>query len=557
MYEVSLTATKTGSFSLRVRSNDGSMKSLHSLYDPEAEARVIVDTFRFGGKGILVVLGLGLGYHVKELVRRFPEAEIVVVEAMPEIYELAMRHGIISDVKGAIKFFVGHTPQDVIEGITKYQIDRGMPPLSIFTMSSAISAFPGYYRPIADKLNGAARVRLWERLRYLKFKEDRLKIGIIDFGYFLNVEVEKAIRGLGHIVTKVRGDEEETPGEILKRVAQSIVDFKPDFIISINHLGFDEEGILTSFLNSIEMPIASWYVDSPNIILKGFYKNVSPYVSIFLWDKGYIKDIKDSGFESVEHLPLAADEDTFRPLRLRQEDAKRFGVDVGFVGNSMVKPTNERLKEIPEEIHPIVERLARLLSSKRMSFDDALKTLDDSTIKKIRLFPNEDRLNMERAVLWRATLLYRLSCIEKIKEFKHIIHGDRGWQSLLNKDFNLAPELSYYRELPIFYNACKINFNATSLQMITAVNQRVFDVPACGSFLITDYQEAIDELFDVGKEVVVYKDKEEIPDLIKFYLNNPSERGRIAAKGRERVLREHTYRHRLNRMIQVMRERYS
>ena len=46
--------------------------------------------------------------------------------------------------------------------------------------------------------------------------------------------------------------------------------------------------------------------------------------------------------------------------------------------------------------------------------------------------------------------------------------------------------LNYYKDLPLLYNACKINFNATSLQMKEAVNQRVFDVPACGAFLLTD-----------------------------------------------------------------------
>jgi spore maturation protein CgeB len=92
--------------------------------------------------------------------------------------------------------------------------------------------------------------------------------------------------------------------------------------------------------------------------------------------------------------------------------------------------------------------------------------------------------------------------------------------------------------------------------MLGAVNQRVFDVPACGSFLLTDHQKAIEELFEVGKEIVTYKNVEEIPELVRFYLNNPDAREKIAMKGRERVLKEHTYKHRLRKIIEIMRARY-
>ncbi|HDH53499.1 MAG TPA: hypothetical protein ENH24_03330, partial [Nitrospirae bacterium] len=95
-----MVTTKSGKFSLRVTCDNGSIKTLHSLYDPEAEATAVVDAFRFDGRGILVVLGLGLGYHLKELVQRFPEAEILVVEAMPGIYELAKEYGVISGLAG-------------------------------------------------------------------------------------------------------------------------------------------------------------------------------------------------------------------------------------------------------------------------------------------------------------------------------------------------------------------------------------------------------------------------------------------------------------------------
>lgn len=518
--------------------------------------RGIVDAFQFDGRGLLVVLGLGLGFHVFELIKRFPDAEVLVVEAIPEIYELAKRHGKVSELEDKIKLIVGLSADEAIKEITREQMKAKMVPIAVFPLSSAISAFPCHYHLLLKTLKNITSVRLWDRLKYPKFKDDLLNVALIDFGYFLTHEVEKTIKHLGHRVVKVPIIKGDDGGVTIARLMENILKFKPDFFLTINHLGFDEAGELASFFKTIEMPAASWYVDSPNIIVKAFNKNVSPYVSTFLWDKGYIEDMEAMGFAEVAYLPLATDEDVFRPIKLRPSDIKRYGADVGFVGNSMVDQVVEKFKKVSEELHPFLERMAELLSSSRMPFDELLKTIDEDDLEKIKSLTPRVRLFLEAAILWRATLLYRLSCIETLKDFNPCIHGDKDWKKLLGNGYRLGHSLNYYRELPVFYNACKVNFNATSLQMEQAVNQRVFDVPACGGFLLTDHQGAIEELFDVGEEVVTYKDKDEIPQLARFYLNNPETREAIAMRGRDRVLKEHTYKHRLNTLIQVMRDRY-
>ncbi|MEC4684760.1 MAG: glycosyltransferase [Nitrospirota bacterium] len=554
-HRISVITTKKGNLSLRVTCEDGSIKTLHSLYDPEAEARSIVDAFQFDGSGILVVLGLGLGYHLKELVQRFPEAEIVVVEAMPEIYEMAMQHGMISGLEGRIEFVVGFAVDEAISKITSQQMKLGMVSLSVFSLSSTVSAFQDYYSPILTVLRNTMNVKLWDRLRYPKFREDVCSVALIDFGYFLTREIEAALRSVGHRVIKVPVSREESGEVIVSGLIKKIYEFKPDFIITINHLGLDEDGVLTSFLESIEMPVASWYVDSPNLIVRAFDRNVSPYVSLFLWDRGYIKDLEDVGFESVTYLPLATDETVFKSIKKRKRP-DHYQCDVSFVGNSRVVPALESLEKIPGGLYPLVEKMALLLSSTRMPFDAVLATLEKKELSLLDPLSVQERLDFEAAILWRATLIYRLSCIKTLKDFHPRIRGDEAWKKLLGNGYTFGAPLNYYNELPAFYNASKINFNATSLQMLDAVNQRVFDVPACGAFLLTDHQDSIEELFDVGKEIVVYRSRDEIPELVRFYLRNPKERENIARRGRERILKEHTYRHRLDTIIQNMKNRY-
>jgi spore maturation protein CgeB len=267
--------------------------------------------------------------------------------------------------------------------------------------------------------------------------------------------------------------------------------------------------------------------------------------------------MESAGFEAVHYLPLATDEKIFKPLvGHRRKKGRAFACDVGFVGNSMVEPTEERLSRVDPELHPLVERLAAQYLLRRISFDEQMECMDERDRARVAALPASSRVDLEAAVLWKTTQRYRLHCVEQLSGFDLQVHGDKGWKALLNGKGRLCKPLNYYKELPPFYNHCRLNFNATNLQMGSAVNQRVFDVPACGAFLLTDHQEALGEAFEIGKEVIAFDEVEAIPDLVRFYLNNPGTRETIAAQARKRVLQEHTYKHRLNRVIEEMRSRY-
>jgi spore maturation protein CgeB len=546
--------TRNGRFSLQVKGEDGSLKTLHSLYDPETEARSIVNSFTCDGTGILVVLGLGLGYHLVELAKKFTDAEILVIESRHEIYELAKKHGPGFD--GKIEFLVGRSPEEVVRAIAEHQTKKGIVPISVFSLSSEVSAYQGYYQPIIDSLRKTVSVKLWERLRYPKFRENKPGILLIDSGYFLVKEVEKSLKSLGCRTVKIPVKKNDDSSRVISGIIEAILRVKPDFLLTVNHLGFDEGGALASFLKSIEMPAASWYVDSPSLILKKFDGNVSPYVSLFLWDKTYLDDMKSMGFDSVNYLPLATDINVFKPVRSLKKISS-YGCDVGFVGNSMVAPVDDWMSRFDKKYHPLINKVAEKIAGSKASYVLAINNLQNDERALLEMLGDREKIDFQAAVLWSATLRYRLSCIKTLEGFDMTIRGDSEWRHLLNGGgTRLSSPLNYYRELPLFYNACKINFNATSLQMREAVNQRVFDVPACSAFLLTDYQKSLDELFEVGKEIAAYESKEEIPGLVKYYLGHPREREEMAGRGRERVLKEHTYRHRLEKLIQHMKEKY-
>jgi spore maturation protein CgeB len=91
--------------------------------------------------------------------------------------------------------------------------------------------------------------------------------------------------------------------------------------------------------------------------------------------------------------------------------------------------------------------------------------------------------------------------------------------------------------------------------MKDGLNQRLFDVPATGSMLLTDFRPALGELFD-PEEVAAYHSPEEARTLLEYYRSHPEARQRLAGRARERVLKEHTYLHRVRTILSHLTARF-
>ncbi len=89
---------------------------------------------------------------------------------------------------------------------------------------------------------------------------------------------------------------------------------------------------------------------------------------------------------------------------------------------------------------------------------------------------------------------------------------------------------------------------------ITNVTARVFEVPACGGFLLTNASDQLAELYSVGAEIIAYRSIEELRRLTAYYLAHPDERREIAARAQRRAHREHTFQRRLEGMFELLKQ---
>ena len=82
-------------------------------------------------------------------------------------------------------------------------------------------------------------------------------------------------------------------------------------------------------------------------------------------------------------------------------------------------------------------------------------------------------------------------------------------------------------------------------------NYRLFEIPSCGVFQLVDEKKNIGEYFEIGKEIITYKDEYELRDKTQYYLENSEEREEIAKAGHKRVRKDHTLENRIQEIIKI------
>lgn len=123
---------------------------------------------------------------------------------------------------------------------------------------------------------------------------------------------------------------------------------------------------------------------------------------------------------------------------------------------------------------------------------------------------------------------------------------------LLNR-INSAVKVDYNRcwedEMAEFFSASRIVFNNA---IRNDLNMRLFEVMSTGSFLLTDLarNSGQEEMFVDGEDLGIYND-DNIIDKVKYYLNNESEREKIACHGQQIIHNAHTYLHRVDELLNI------
>lgn len=90
-------------------------------------------------------------------------------------------------------------------------------------------------------------------------------------------------------------------------------------------------------------------------------------------------------------------------------------------------------------------------------------------------------------------------------------------------------------------------------ESLTNVKGRDFDIPGTGGGVyVTSFNPDLAQHFDVGREVLCYRNREEAVEVIRWSLAHPDEADAIARAARDRCVREHRWLHRYEAMLWVL-----
>lgn len=383
--------------------------------------------------------------------------------------------------------------------------------------------------------------------RLSRFLRDRRRPGpprrvlFLRQGHFLEEECLRALQTLGLCVQDFRpGQEEEGPEA--PRFLTCVAEFLPDFLFSLNHIGFDQAGGLSSFLKQSRLPGATWFVGNPEMILRACPDKPSEWLAVFAQDKDSLTGLTAMGFPWVSHLPLASDTQLFRPFR--HAPTGRFGcLEAAFVGSTWNRRVSRQLADYEHQT-AVLAYIEAAAQSFQWSPHYQAQTDLAEVMPGFTTLPLREQLQLSAAVVWLASQQDRLERVSALSQAGLRVYGDPAWAEYLPDPRVYGGPLDYHRDLPAFYQCAAVNLNFTGLHLKNGLNQRVFDAPAAGAFVLTDYKEALYELF-APDEVVTFRTLEEAREKLAYYLKYPETRRRVATRARERVLAQHTYGHRL------------
>lgn len=173
------------------------------------------------------------------------------------------------------------------------------------------------------------------------------------------------------------------------------------------------------------------------------------------------------------------------------------------------------------------------------------------------LAPSNDEL-FKRFVLQLAASRLRVSFLSAAQSFGLTVYGDGLWGK---REFSgnlissyAGNSLDYKTETPDVYAASSININLFHPQIFEGVPMRVYDVLACGGFLLSQYRPVLEEQFTIGEDLDVFHTPNELAEKINYYLQHVDERKAIAQHGQQTVLQHHTYSHRLQKIVDWLHE---
>ena len=386
-----------------------------------------------------------------------------------------------------------------------------------------------------------------------------MKILFYRYNSVCEPDVIEAMYELGYTVSEERTEmtnKQVEPGQVIANVSKMLDAEAYDCVFSINFYP-----VLAEICNIYHIRYVCWTVDSP--VLELYSDSLRhPWNRVFLFDYAQYQEFVEVNPEKIFYMPLATNVkrwsqvlgDVTNPMQ------KKFYSDISFVGSLYTEKNPYDELQLPPYMKGYFDGLVAMQEQiygeyllEQVMSQEIVDEFEQKQLGSYR-FPEKATHN-ERAVIAQHYLGSKIASTERTRLLKCL--GERFSVDLYTGSAKCDipvrwnGTVSTRQEMPFIFRNSKINLNVTMRGIRTGIPLRIWDVLGCGGFVLTNYQVEIPEFFNVGEDLDVFYDANDLCQKAEYYINHEKERKEMAYNAHEKVVGEHTYVHRIEQMMKL------
>jgi hypothetical protein len=160
---VRVVPTRAGVPSASALCFDGVEVALHSLQDPLKQASRFIEGLQINPQvDAFAMIGMGMGYHVAELIRRVPpERHVLVIESREDVFRAALESRDLSPILGraGVRVFVGTDYVGFLDWLKTFLNESSADSLSVLRHMESYRLNPAFYGQITLEMEKAVSRR--------------------------------------------------------------------------------------------------------------------------------------------------------------------------------------------------------------------------------------------------------------------------------------------------------------------------------------------------------------------------------------------------------------
>lgn len=351
-----------------------------------------------------------------------------------------------------------------------------------------------------------------------------------------------------------------TASRRVELVHKAIENCRPAMVFSINFFP-----AIAEVCHIYGLLYCCWTVDAP---VPELYSQAITYDTnrIFLFDRSQYLEFREFQPNYTFHLPLAAAVERFDQVLggEKKDPLANSRYDISFVGSLYSEKNPLASMELPDYERGYVDALSEAAAFV-YGYDLIGNTLSDRCVKAIRekapnfYAPEKVVADPTRYVAVNSYVGIQAAERERIETLNRLaerftVDLFTGSDTAPLNGVNTHGTVKTLTQMPWIFRNSRINLNMTIKPIRTGLPLRIFDILGCGGFCMTNYQEELEDLFQIGTDLEAYGSPEELEEKCAWYLDHEEERQQIAANGCRKVAEAHTYRIRMAEMLRKILE---